>query len=380
MPFFQTGDVKAASLHLVASSQWLSDFGVAQSRVWKPGVTCITIAANIAESAVLGVEGCFPDSVVAFSPALQAEDAYFVKYLLDYHRSRLSSVAQGTTQENLSVEKLVAHRFAVPDPVSRRSIVEVLGSIDRLIENTTRRIELLEGIVQATYREWFVHFRYPGHERVPLVASVRGPIPAGWTAKVLGDLATEVREAVEPSASTRALPYVPIDSINPRSLTLRTFRPGSEAASSLRRFETGDVLFGAMRAYFHKVAIAPFNGLTRSTCFVLRPHSDCGHNYVAVTLSQEATVAYAAAHSSGSTIPYARWLEALSEMPALLPTADVVAMFEDLAEPCIQECQRLAALHRILQQLRDLLLPRLLGGLTEVSAVGPERGPMEQTT
>ncbi|MFM9100653.1 MAG: restriction endonuclease subunit S, partial [Cyanobium sp.] len=63
-PFFQTGDIKAANCYLTEFSQTYSEAGLAQSKLWQPGTLCITIAANIAESAILGIPGCFPDSVV----------------------------------------------------------------------------------------------------------------------------------------------------------------------------------------------------------------------------------------------------------------------------------------------------------------------------
>ena len=67
-PFFQTGDIKAATLYLTEYSQTYNEKGLAQSRLWQPGTVCITIAANIAETAILGIPGCFPDSVVGFVP------------------------------------------------------------------------------------------------------------------------------------------------------------------------------------------------------------------------------------------------------------------------------------------------------------------------
>lgn len=161
-PFFQTAEVKSATLHMTSAAQCYSDFGVAQSRVWDPGIACITIAANIADTAVLGRRGCFPDSVLAFTPAQQPSDAYFVKYLLDVHRHELTSVARGTTQDNLSLEKLLSHRFHVPDADTRSRVAGILRCLDELIEKNERRVELLEKMPQTIYREWFVRFRYPG--------------------------------------------------------------------------------------------------------------------------------------------------------------------------------------------------------------------------
>lgn len=112
-PFFQTGDVKAANLWLSRFETTCNEIGLSQSKLWPAGTLCITIAANIAESAVLAIPGCFPDSVVGFTPHPTVSDVLFVKYLLDHVKLRMQSISQGTTQDNLSLEKLlrVHHRI-----------------------------------------------------------------------------------------------------------------------------------------------------------------------------------------------------------------------------------------------------------------------------
>lgn len=368
VPFFQTSDVKAATLHLTEPVQTLSELGVAQSRVWPPGVTCITIAANIAESAVLGREGAFPDSVLGFTPSHQAIDAYFVKYLLDFERERLTSISRGTTQDNLSLEKLLARRFRLPEAPGRAAIASVLRDIDELIENNRRRMRLLEEMARAVYREWFVMFRFPDHIDHFLVDSPLGPIPMGWSVGHLTELVEEVRESTPPTDLTAALPYVPIEVMESKVMTLGRSRPGSEAASSLRLFQRGDVLFGAMRAYFHKVCRAPFAGVTRSTCFVLRPRPSY-QLFALLALADERTVAYAASHSSGSTIPYAKWAGVLSAMRVVIPPANLIAKFTELVDPLICEAETLAPLSRNLEIVRDALLPRLVSGQIDLSSI-----------
>jgi type I restriction enzyme, S subunit len=260
--------------------------------------------------------------------------------------------------------------YAIPvrlAPLSiQRRVVAVLDSIDNLIENNRRRIALLEQMARTIYREWFVHFRYPGQEDDDLVDSTLGPIPSTWDVVTLGDMVDEIRDSTKPSAETAALPYVPIDVITPRSLTLRAHRPGSEAASSLRLFRQGDILFGAMRAYFHKVCIAPFDGVTRSTSFVLRPDREYYH-YLAFLLADETTVSYAAAHSSGSTIPYAKWVGALEEMRAVKPRADLAKRFGLQASPLVDAAAVLAESNSVLTAIRDSLLPKLVTGAIDVS-------------
>jgi type I restriction enzyme, S subunit len=113
-PFFQTGDIKAARTFLWKHSQTYSEAGLAQSKLWEPGTLCITIAANIAETAILARNACFPDSVVGFVPDLDKSDAFYIKMFLDSIKQKMQNVSRGTTQDNLSLEKLL--RFQIPTP------------------------------------------------------------------------------------------------------------------------------------------------------------------------------------------------------------------------------------------------------------------------
>jgi type I restriction enzyme S subunit len=115
-PLFQTGDIKAASTFLWKHIQSYSEAGLAQSKLWEPGTLCITIAANIAETAILSKNACFPDSVVGFVSNPDHQCVYFVKLYLKTIKSQVQNVSRGTTQDNLSLEKLLS--FKVPTPPS----------------------------------------------------------------------------------------------------------------------------------------------------------------------------------------------------------------------------------------------------------------------
>ncbi|MCD5346127.1 restriction endonuclease subunit S [Agromyces sp. S2-1-8] len=274
----------------------------------------------------------------------------------------------GATVNRIPVGEMPSWPLLLPPIDDQRAILGVLDAIDGLIENNRRRVQLLEEIARAIYREWFVKFRYPGHEAASLVASPLGPIPAGWSAGRLGDLADEIRESAKPGDFTRSVPYVPIDEIDARSLTLHRSRPGEDAASSLRVFREGDVLFGAMRAYFHKVCLAPFEGVTRSTCFVLRPRADWGVLPL-LYLDDDETVAYASNHSSGSTIPYAKWDGVLSERKVAIPPVSLAKAFSKIAQPMLLHSRSLSRQSGELAATRDLVLPKLVTGQTNVSAL-----------
>lgn len=187
-PFFQTGDVKAAELYLTQYSQTYSEKGLAQSKLWEPGTLCITIAANIADTAILGVRGCFPDSVVGFVADSSKADVRYVKYYIDTLQARMQGVSRGTTQDNLSLEKLLAFELLVPPLEEQRRIAGVLGAYDDLIENNLRRVRILEDMARALYREWFVDFRFPGSAHTEFAETSVGKVPNGWSVKKLGDV------------------------------------------------------------------------------------------------------------------------------------------------------------------------------------------------
>jgi type I restriction enzyme S subunit len=189
-PFIQTGDVKNAELYLSTYHQTYNEIGLAQSKLWEPGTLCITIAANIAESCILKIRGCFPDSIVGFIADPKIADVRFIKYYIDTIKLNMQSVSRGTTQDNLSLEKLRIFDFIMPPVDEQQQIAAILSAYDDLIENNTRRIQILEEMAQRIYTEWFVHFRFPGHEKVKMVDSELGKIPSGWEIGQLKDVAS----------------------------------------------------------------------------------------------------------------------------------------------------------------------------------------------
>ena len=271
------------------------------------------------------------------------------------------------SQANVSPTQVESVELPFPPLPVQRRIAGILSAYDELMENSQRRIRLLEAMARALYREWFVHFRFPGHEKHPRVASPLGDIPQGWEVKKLSDLISYNRRATKPGPHLDERRYVPIDCLPSKSLALLEAKPIEEAQSSLQLFEKGDILFGAMRPYFHKVVVAPFAGITRTTCFVFKPARPEWHAFAMMTAFEEATVAYANAHSQGATIPYAVWDGSLSEMPIVLPPDALLRRFEkDVAPMLARISQSFFALNN-LRRTRDLLLPRLLSGQVELS-------------
>ena len=143
-PFVQTGDIKAAGFRIYDYNQTYNEAGLAQSKLWKEGTLCITIAANISDTAILGIEACFPDSVIGFVPYEDKSDVRFVKYFFDIFQARMKSISTGAAQDNLSLEKLLTFKIPTPPLPTQRRIASILSAYDDLIENNLKRIKLLE--------------------------------------------------------------------------------------------------------------------------------------------------------------------------------------------------------------------------------------------
>jgi type I restriction enzyme S subunit len=385
-PFFQTGDIKAANFHLTEYTQTYSDEGLAQSKLWKPGTLCITIAANIAESAILGIEGCFPDSVVGFVPDPAKADVRFIKYYMDTLKLQIQSVSRGTTQDNLSLDKLLTFDFRVPPLPMQRRIAGILSAYDELIENSQRRIRILESMARALYREWFIHFRYPGsgretgsepstrpvghpspkgrrdeNEGAQLVDSPLGEIPQGWEVKKLGDIAEDMRRNVPKGALAEPTPYVGLEHIPRRSLALDAWETATDLGSNKLAFKKGEVLFGKIRPYFHKVSVAPFDGLCSADTIVIRSRRPEHYAFVVACVFSDAFVAEASATANGAKMPRANW-GVLEKYNVVIPKGKVAEEFSALFADIIAQQQALIFQIQNLRRTRDLLLPRLLSG------------------
>ena len=182
-PFIQTADVKSADFYINDYTETYNEKGLAQSKLWKSGTLCITIAANIADTAILGIDACFPDSIMGFVPYDGVSDVRFVKYSFDLLQKNMKQISQGTAQDNLSWEKLSTFKFPAPHIDIQRKIADYLSAYDDLIENNQKQIKLLEEAAQRLYKEWFVDLRFPGHEQTKIVDGV----PEGWKRKTVKD-------------------------------------------------------------------------------------------------------------------------------------------------------------------------------------------------
>jgi len=221
-------------------------------------------------------------------------------------------------------------------------------------------------MARLLYREWFVHFRFPGHEDVELVDSDLGPIPEGWLAGEFSDLVSEITATLAPDEIPELTPVVGLEHLPRRSTTLREWQIASDVGSRRKTFVEGDILFGKIRPYFHKVVDAPTSGCASTDAIVFRPKDDLLRCRALAVASSDKFVGIATATSNGTKMPRAN-SEILMAYGIPHPTQDVDRAFSEIVQPMDSLRKTLATKNRVLREARDLLLPRLVSGELDVS-------------
>ncbi len=320
----------------------------------------------IAKKLELTERTTFQKSVAILKPNKERVYPHWLFYCLLNAREDLISAAGGTAQKNLLLRDLRYFKIELPPLPTQRKITSVLSAYDDLIENNTRRIEILEEMAQRIYREWFVHFRFPGHEKIEMVESELGLIPEGWEVRSLGDVAEQVRRNVKPDQFHPETPYVGLEHIPRKSIALSEWGTAQEVQSSKLAFRKGEILFGKIRPYFHKVAVAPIDGLCSSDTIVISPKAAEHFSIVLCTVYSEEFVDHATQTSQGTKMPRADW-NVLVKYPVAIPSPVLLQQFNELVEGIVSQIQNLVFRNRNLRLTRDLLLPKLVSGEVDVS-------------
>lgn len=293
----------------------------------------------------------------------------FIYYAMNQKLEFLRQLSTGAATKFLTLSILRDIELDVPSSIMvQNHIAAILCAYDDLIENNTRRIAILEEMARRIYEEWFVNYRFPGHEAVPVVESELGPVPEGWESMTLGQLAYETRDSVHPNAVPSDTPYVGLEHIPRRSLALGEWGIAEDVQSTKLRFSKGDILFGKIRPYFHKVAVAPVSGVASSDAIVIRSRVSSNFSLVLSIVSSDAFVAHATQSSNGTKMPRANWA-VLVQYPVALPPPDLLEKFNSFITPSLAQIMTLTLKNRNLRQTRDLLLPRLISGELDVSTL-----------
>ena len=284
----------------------------------------------------------------------------FIRYCLEWKLEGLLNLAGGSTFSNLTTDSI--KNFPIPYPESRNKIATILSTYDNLIENNTRRIKILEDLAQTLYQEWFVHYRFPGHENMPMVESELGSIPQGWEVKQLGEMC-HVLMGLSPKSefyneTGEGLPFHQgVTDFGSRFPTDRVY-----CTVQKRIAEVDDILF-SVRAPVGRINIANKRIVIGRGLSAIR-----SKNGIQKFRLHQLKDRFQKEDTMGSgTIFNAITKADLLGIQLMKPTSPIVVKFEKTVEPISLELANLTIKNAILRQTRDLLLPKLISGEIDVS-------------
>ena len=319
--------------------------------------------------------------IAAIRAKTNGKDTFFAYCCICDSMKRLLSFTSGSVFPNLSTGDINAFEIPWPEESVRTCIAHILGTLDDKIELNRRMNRTLEKMAAALFKSWFIDFD-PVHAKADgrdtgLPAEIAdlfpdsfddsdlGPIPKGWTMGSLGDVADSPRRGVNPSDVPPTTPYIGLEHMPRRCIALDAWGRAEDVASGKSQFKQGEILFGKLRPYFHKVGIAPIDGVCSTDIVVVTPKSQDWHGYVISLVSSKAFVDYTDSHSAGTKMPRTNWKD-MSRYPLTLPPLSVAKAFQSHVADFHRRIMLNVRQDRRLAVLRDALLPKLMSGEIEV--------------
>ena len=289
----------------------------------------------------------------------------FLYYLLRPKLSEFRSVSTGAATKFLTLTILKETEIAVPPPPVQRRITDILSAYDDLIENNLRRIRILEEMVRTLYSEWFVHFRFPGHETVPRVASSLGPIPQGWEG-LFGNLAAIERDGINPfefpGEEFEHFSIPAFDDGQQPAIEL-----GETILSGKYRIDASCVLLSKLNPRIPRIWMPQpsrqHRAITSTEFLVLKPRLGVTREFIYAKCCSEEFAGQFASLAIGTSTSHQRVKpENLLAMPSTTPDRATIERFSSVVGPMLVLSQQLRAKTQNLRRTRDLLLPRLIEG------------------
>lgn len=298
-------------------------------------------------------------------------DSRFLLYVLlgPELQGQIRGLGSGATVAHMRVPDCERLLVPVPSLDTQRAVADVLASFDDLVENSQRRISILEKMAEAIYREWFIRFRFPGHGEVRVVESSRGPVPEGWRQMPASRaIAINPRERVPNDVDA---PFFSMADLSETGMV--AFPSGTRGGGSGAKFCNGDTLFARITPCLENGKTAWVWGLADgevahgSTEFVVLRGKLVGPEFTYLLARSNDFRENAIKSMTGASGRQRIRNECFDSYVLAVPPEPVQRAFEEHVRPMFRTIYALARRNRVLHAARNALLPRLVTGELDVA-------------
>jgi type I restriction enzyme S subunit len=380
-------------------------FDESATNILNRGDIIISARGTVGALAQLAIPMAFNQSCYGIRGKKGIADTNFVYYALRHAVTQMQQVAHGGVFNTITRDTFKIIKTRLPSLNEQKAIACILGALDDKIELNRQMNKTLEEMARAIFKSWFVDFD-PVHAKAavrrehpdlpapqngaprqagwsnaqisraalpnlkPEIAelfpdsfedSELGRIPKGWEVGPLGNVADHVRRGIKPKEIKSDTPYIALEHMPRNCIALSDWGTADTLESNKYEFKKGEILFGKLRPYFHKVGVAPVNGVCSTDIVVVVGKSVKWFGFVLGHLSSTEFVEYTNAGSTGTKMPRTSWIE-MAHYQLVLPPEPLASAFTVLIQPSIERIIANINESLTLSALRDTLLPKLISG------------------
>lgn len=293
-------------------------------------------------------------------------DTNYLYYLLksNYVQQSFFLFSSGSAQPQLPVKDLKKIKLDLPSIEQQSRIAAILSAYDELIEKNNHKISILQEQAQELYKEWFVRFRFPGHE----TAKFENGLPEGWRVQTLGLVAAINEKSIGKDFSHSVIKYIDIASVSRGNVGSKTEYDLCDAPGRAKRMiSDGDIIWGMVRPNLKAYALilSPNPNDIVSTGFAILTAKAVPYTYLYQIVTRPHFIEYLTYRAGGSAYP-AVTPKDFTRAAVILPSAILLNLYHSIVEPIYRSIHSLAENSQNLTRQRDLLLPRLMSGKLEV--------------
>ena len=359
------------------TKKFTNEEGFPNEFILKPGDLIVTMTDLSKEIDTIGYSALVPDDgkqylhnqriglVTIIDPKFDKGFIYWLMRSKHYQRF-IANTSNGATVHHTSPARIYNYQFAKIDQHNQRRIASILSAYDNLIENNTRRIRLLEQMAENIYKEWFVRFRFPGHEN----AEFENGLPKGWT-KVASSTVIDIMSGGTPKTDrdefyNGKIPFFTPKDANDSIFVYNTLTYITEEglAHCNSQYYPVDTLMVTARGTVGKLSLLAVPMAMNQSCFALKFKDNQNPYYIYYAMKNE--VARLKKMANGGVFDTII-IKTFDHISLVIPTDGMFRAFNKIITPIFGQIQHLERQNHLLARQRDLLLPRLMSGKIEIN-------------